>query len=53
VIKVTFVDYRGKTKLSILYELKSAAEKKALIKVQMIEGWNTSLDKYVDYIRKL
>jgi len=51
IVTVTFDDYKGKTKLTILYSPKTLAEKKALIKVQMVEGWNTSLDKLVVCIK--
>lgn len=45
---ITFEDYLGKTKLTILYVTDSSAAYKAMIETQMKEGWESSLDKLVE-----
>ena len=51
VVAVTFEDVEGKTKLSIHYTSLTEAEKDALMKVQFLEGWQTSLDKFSKYVQ--
>jgi uncharacterized protein YndB with AHSA1/START domain len=50
-VTVKFEDEKGKTKLSIIYELpESEAARKAIEHSGMNEGWNSSLDKLQELV---
>jgi len=52
-IIIKFEEDKGKTRLSIIYELpKSAATREAMTKSGMNEGWNSSLDKLQTLVEK-
>ena len=52
-VTITFKEEMGKTTLAIMYAPKLDAEREAMIKMQLVEGWKTSLDKLVAFVKKM
>lgn len=50
---VTFDEHEGKTTLSVHYSPETQEAYDAMLKTQMVEGWNSSLDKFQAHVENL
>jgi uncharacterized protein YndB with AHSA1/START domain len=50
---ITFEDVGGKTRLTMRTQVKSAAERDALIKRGLVQGVNEGLDRFEEYLKTL
>jgi uncharacterized protein YndB with AHSA1/START domain len=50
-ITVTFEENNGRTTVSVRTHFNSAADRDALVKIGMSEGWNESFDKLTDVLK--